>query len=106
MDLLMRIVRPNMWLMLRKYDPEVDRLVHTGIVMNMIKRTVYDAKSDSSSDFMYRLGMGSMSIWVGNYPYAYGYVAEDEVRSGRNGRPSIKTIIALRKVELALKENE
>lgn len=86
MDLLYRIPRPDMWIMLNPYDPEWDHFVRMGIQLNMVSLATPCT-----------VHIGGVQVWVENYPYGSG-----ASYTGPQVRPSCKTIKLLQKRVRAL----
>jgi hypothetical protein len=83
---------PTRWGMMTYYSPEWDHYMRMAITMGMVRPYYYglqecrDWLSDASVE------VGPYKIWVGNYPFAYGY----ESPEGR-ARPSFATMRLLKK---------
>lgn len=96
-DWLSRIFRVH--IMLHRYSPEWDHYLRVAIELGMVKPCYHSDKDDPRwfSDCTVRVG--DKTVWVGNYPYAYGIWMDR--------RPSYATMKLLRKLQLRLtKENE
>lgn len=89
------------WLpaVMHKYSPEWDHYLRVAIELGMVKPCYHSDEPNPNWFSDCTVMVGDKTVWVGNYPYAYGI--------WRDRRPSYKTIKLLRKVQLRLmKENE
>lgn len=94
---LSRVFR--MHVALHDYSPVWDHYLRVAIELGMVKPSYHSGEDDPKWFSDCTVEVGDKTVWVGNYPYAYG-IYQDR-------RPSYKTIKLLRKVQLRLiKENE
>lgn len=84
---------------LHEYSPAWDHYLRVAIELGMVKPSYHGGEDDPKWFSYCTVEVGDKTVWVGNYPYAYGIY--------ENRRPSYKTIKLLRKVQLRLiEENE
>lgn len=84
---------------LHEYSPAWDHYLRVAIELGMVKPSYIGAEDDPRWFSDCQVMVGDKTVWVGNYPYAYGI--------WEKRRPSYATIKLLRKVQLRLiKENE
>jgi len=74
-----------------KWDRELNELLKT-------TQPKLGEKNSLDGNF-YELYLGGKSIWIQNYPYAFGveFFRDEKIRFG-NGRPSKRTILKLKKI--------
>ena len=91
-DYLFRILRPKFW---RQNYPTCD------LLSAAIEREI-DSKSPVSIIDCYTAKLANMELWIGNYPYAYGYLRNPEIKD----LPSARVRAKLKKyiTEAVLKE--
>ena len=63
LNFLTRVTRPNHWIKLHDYDRELDQWL-----LKQIKEDTY------VSPGYLTCCLGYTEVWVGNYPYSYGWV--------------------------------
>jgi hypothetical protein len=92
---LHRVLTPNAWTMMVRYDPEWDHYVRMGITLGMVGPVYFSGDPNPSWLSDGRVKIGPHDIWVGNYPYHYG--SKMTAMGSTERRPSIGTIRLLRK---------
>lgn len=83
-----RIFFPDAWVMNEWYNPRFDHYLRTAINLGMV---------EGFRDPFLRVG--GYSLWIRNYPYAYGTIQPIEYDVNLDGRPSFAVIRRLRKLE-------
>lgn len=76
--------------MLIEYDPEWDHWLRVAITLGMVKPSYYGGAVVDEYKWLseYTVQVGPYTVWVGNYPYAFGH-KEGE---GPKRRPSFATM--------------
>jgi hypothetical protein len=87
-ELASRLFFPDAWIMNEWYNPHLDRYLRTAINLGMVEGFRDPA-----------LRVGGLSIWIRNYPYAYGTIHPMEDVADLSGRPSFVVIRRLRKLQ-------
>jgi hypothetical protein len=94
-ELVSRLFFPDAWIMNDPYNPRLDHYLRTSLNLGMVE--------GFRDPF---LKVGGHSLWVRNYPYAYGTLypeAHCAPDANLSGRPSFVVIRRLRKIEKQLR---
>jgi hypothetical protein len=89
------LFRPDYWLMQYEYSKEWDTLVNYFIEN---KEPIFD-KVNSIDGKIYNVSFMDVTIWIQNYPYAYGTPSPTDSRykGNKRYRPSRLTVMKLHK---------
>lgn len=108
---LITLLNPSYWLMLEKYDKNVDEWL-----LNAMKHYQIILKYADSRKHVYEIIIDGKILWVANYPYSaftYRYLETDMFGAcltndcANSGRPSRATIYKFNKILTKwLKENK
>lgn len=95
-----RVFSPRWWHLTSRYDYEWDVFVETSLNLGMVKADQKWFFSHPRADHV--LLVGEKEMWVSNYPYAYATPHEDIMVGGGESRPSIRTMLRIRKLQAEL----
>ena len=85
-------LRPNFWINLHKYNPDVDAFI----------RDILDRNVKGEIHYEYTVAYGDVKVWIGNYPCSYATMHETPIK----GRASLYTIYRYKKYVDDIQENK